>query len=85
MLEIAVFAAATLAVLLLLAYFQAPILLWSVAAGPLLVRRLSGGHVDLFDPPHVAEFARLLREAIAALLTKTDSAESQGLHDYDQS
>lgn len=59
---------------------------WSrIAAGPLLVRRLGGGHVDLFDPPHVAEFARLLREAIAALLTQTDSSGSQALPDYDQS
>jgi acyl-CoA dehydrogenase len=33
MLDIAVFAAATIAVLLLLAYFQAPILVWTVAGG----------------------------------------------------
>ena len=36
MLDIAVFAAATAAVLVLLAYFQAPILLWTVAAGLIL-------------------------------------------------
>jgi len=36
MLELAVFAAATVAVLLLLAYFQAPILVWTVAAGLML-------------------------------------------------
>ena len=36
MLDIAVFAAATVAVLLLLAYFQAPILVWTVAAGLML-------------------------------------------------
>src|SRR6476660_8557980 len=36
MLDIAVFAAATLAVLLLLAYFQAPILVWAVADGLML-------------------------------------------------
>src|SRR5436190_21219469 len=36
MLEIAVFAAATLAVLLLLAYFQGPILIWTAAGGLML-------------------------------------------------
>ncbi|MBM3354573.1 MAG: acyl-CoA dehydrogenase, partial [Betaproteobacteria bacterium] len=36
MFDIAVFAVATFAVLLLLAYFQAPVLAWSVAAGLLL-------------------------------------------------
>ena len=36
MLDIAVFAAATIAVLVLLAYFQAPILVWTAAAGLLL-------------------------------------------------
>ncbi len=36
MLDIAVFAAATIAILVLLAYFQAPILLWTVAAGLML-------------------------------------------------
>ena len=36
MLDIAVFAAATVAVLVLLAYFQASILLWTVAAGLML-------------------------------------------------
>ena len=36
MLDIAVFAAATVAVLLLLAYFQAPILVWTIAAGLVL-------------------------------------------------
>src|SRR5512141_2305445 len=36
MLEIAVFAFVTLAVLLLLAYFQAPIIVWTVAAGVML-------------------------------------------------
>jgi len=41
MLEIAVFAAATIAVLLLLAYFHAPILLWTVAAGLILATWLS--------------------------------------------
>ena len=33
MLEIITFAAATIAVLLLLAYFQAPILLWKIGCG----------------------------------------------------
>ena len=41
MLDIAVFAAATIAVLLLLAYFQAPILVWTVAAGLMLATWLS--------------------------------------------
>jgi acyl-CoA dehydrogenase len=36
MLDIAVFAAATVAVLLVLAYFQAPILVWTVASGLML-------------------------------------------------
>jgi len=36
MLDIAVFAAATVAILVLLAYFQAPILVWSVASGVML-------------------------------------------------
>ncbi len=36
MLDIAIFAAATIAVLLLLAFFQAPILLWTVASGLML-------------------------------------------------
>src|SRR5882672_9110235 len=36
MLDIAVFAAATIAVLLLVAYFQAPILVWTVAGGLML-------------------------------------------------
>ena len=36
MLDIAVFAAAAIAVLVLLAYFQAPILVWTVAAGLML-------------------------------------------------
>ncbi len=36
MLDIAVFAVATIAVLVLLAYFQAPIVLWTVAAGLML-------------------------------------------------
>ena len=36
MLEFAVFAVATIAVLVLLAYFQSPILIWTVAAGLML-------------------------------------------------
>jgi len=36
MLEFAVFAVATFAVLMLLAYFQAPILVWTIAAGVML-------------------------------------------------
>jgi acyl-CoA dehydrogenase len=36
MMEIAVFAAATVAVLVLLAYFQAPIILWTIATGVML-------------------------------------------------
>ena len=36
MLEFAVFAVATITVLVLLAYFQAPILIWTVAAGVML-------------------------------------------------
>ncbi|MEZ5357161.1 MAG: hypothetical protein R2762_31370, partial [Bryobacteraceae bacterium] len=41
---------------------------WSrIASGLLTVRSLSGGHIDMFDPPHVAAFAQLLREEIASL------------------
>src|SRR5258706_1484734 len=36
MLDIAVFTVATIAVVVLLAYFQAPILLWTIAAGLML-------------------------------------------------
>src|SRR5258706_7570030 len=42
MLEIAVFAVATVFVLLLLAYFQAPILVWTVAAGLMLATWAAG-------------------------------------------
>ena len=48
MLDIAVFAAATLAVLLLLAYFQAPILLWAIAGG-LMATYISFGPFVGFD------------------------------------
>jgi len=41
MFDIAVFALGTLAALLLLAYFQAPILVWTVAAGIMLAPWLS--------------------------------------------
>jgi acyl-CoA dehydrogenase len=42
MLEIVIFAAASVAVLLALAYFQAPILLWTVAAGLMLATWAAG-------------------------------------------
>lgn len=41
---------------------------WSrIAAGRLSVRALSGGHVDLFDPPHVFALAQMIREEITAV------------------
>jgi acyl-CoA dehydrogenase len=46
MLDIAVFAAATIAVLLLLAYFQAPILVWSAAAGLMLATWAAALHLS---------------------------------------
>ena len=52
MLDIAVFAAATVAVLVLLAYFQAPILVWTVAAGLMLATWLG-----VLEFPMIANFS----------------------------
>ncbi len=55
MLDIAVFAVATVAVLVLLAYFQAPILIWTVAAGLMLATWATA-----------MEFATLLNSVLGA-------------------